>query len=117
MIDNDAMEYIVFNTGKAIKRILVGSIVYISKSKNGCELWFATGGGTFDSVHITNSIHDYEDKLLSAGFRYAHNSYMVNYYYIREINGDILVLNNGDMLNISRSKKKEFVEGYKQFYK
>ena len=48
-------------------------------------------------------------------FGRCHAAYMVNMDYIKEIRGLELLLDNGEIIGISKGKRKAFMEQYLQY--
>jgi len=71
---------------------------------------------TEDKEHRCLGKLDYYEKLLSKyGFFRCHKSYIVNLDMIRSVKGKIITLSNNTVINISQSKKNEFLGAYSEF--
>lgn len=92
-------------------RLKPEEITYISIEKHGSQ------------IHVTSQVMKYQfegkilskqrvgelyDKLKDHDFAYAHNSYIVNLRYVKQITAAELELRGGIILSIARSKEKEF---------
>jgi two-component system LytT family response regulator len=75
--------------------------------------------GNYSTVHImdekplmiTKAIGDVEEALMQAGFYRVHRKFLVNLQYVREYikrDGGLLVMKNGQIVPIARSRKEEF---------
>ncbi len=65
---------------------------------------------------IRKSLTDWESILPGNSFFRTGNSYLVNMEYIKEVKSR-LILENGDQINVSRGKRKEFLIAYDDFLK
>lgn len=52
-------------------------------------------------------MNDWEDHLKAYSFIRIHKSYLVNLAFIKEINGEYIKLDDGEMLKIGRTKMKK----------
>lgn len=91
------------------------------------DILYMESEGNYTTIHLENSqnivssrnLGDYETMLKQAGFYRIHNSTLININHIKEyIRGDggSIILKNGDELDVSKRRKKEFLEllGYGQ---
>lgn len=106
------LKYIFLNTENEYRKFDVNNILYVSKLKHSSELHTINEGS--DIFIIKERLKEIEIRLRECGFEYAHNSYMVNYRKINAFidNGKAIRLDNGEILNISRSNKNEFIKGH-----
>ena len=61
---------------------------------------------------VTKLLKDFEDLLLSYRFYRIHNSHLINLNYIQKYirgEGGQVVLQNGDVVDVARRKKDEFL--------
>jgi two-component system LytT family response regulator len=64
------------------------------------------------SLFVTRLLKDFEELLLPYRFFRIHNSHMINLNYIRKYirgEGGQVVMDNGDVVDVSRRKKEEFL--------
>ncbi len=64
-----------------------------------------------NSVVSRGSLQNVEEKLHNFGFLRCNKAYIVNPRFIAKIQGNDVVLTNGELLRIGRTRKKEFMEG------
>lgn len=104
--------YLFCHTKDQMIRIALSDILYISKIKYGSEVHTLE-----NSYKIKEHLKEFQDVLMSNGFGMAHNSYLVNYRRIVRFfeNDKALELENGELLNISRNHKEEFLRGHAMF--
>lgn len=92
------------------KRIAVDSIFYIESQ--GHYILLHTEGGDFQT---TGPLKKVEDLLEKKGFAKCHNAYLVNLKHVVGTKPASLVLNNGEELAISRTKKKAFMDSLNDY--
>jgi len=66
---------------------------------------------------VTRLLKDFEDILLPYRFFRVHNSHLVNLRYIRKFvrgDGGQVYLENGDIVDVSRRRKEEFLKLFHQ---
>ena len=87
-----------------VQRILLRSILYIEVQ--GHRLWLHTDG---QIVSGTGTLTEAEAKLQGKGFLRCNKCFLVNARYVQAVQGYELVLTNGEILQISRPRKKAFM--------
>lgn len=92
-----------------MKVLKISSLIYIESF--GHTLIYHTNEGNYKVRDKTN-MRTLEDKLVSHGFSRCNVSYLVNLSYLSEIDNNEVVLQNGERLPISRTKKKEFLDSF-----
>lgn len=103
--------YIVLSTKTMMKKIDINDIYYLEVSSH--VLRFKTRN---DDIQIRAKIKDYEEKLLKYGFVRCDNSYLVNLKYCSNVNISESTINiNGEIITISRPKKKTFLEALTKY--
>lgn len=89
----------------------VKDILYCQAQDNFTEFHFLDGR----KMLICRTLKHYDEALQDCGFQRIHRSYLVNLEYVVKYNkgkGGYLTLENGVELEISSSKKKEFLERF-----
>jgi two-component system LytT family response regulator len=92
------------------------------------EIIYCEASSNYTNFHFTNRsvicaskpIQEYEALLDDCGFVRIHKSFMVNLEHIREYvrgEGGVVILSNGQDLEVSRRKKETFMTRMKDFYK
>lgn len=90
-------------------------IVYIERGRKKSIVHLSTNSRLSGQVRECISMDKLEvlaEKLSEHGFGYPHNSYLVNILHIEKHANHELFLDNGEVLNIARSKEKSFMEKY-----
>lgn len=92
------------STKVGMKRILISEIKYVEVS--GHHLIYHAESGDTD---VCGSLGDLESQLGGAGFFRCNNCYLVNLAYVSELRSNEVVV-GGEPLQISRPRRKEFLE-------
>jgi two-component system, LytTR family, response regulator len=95
-------------TSEGLEFIQIKMIVHIESSSNYSKI-FLQGGKT---MLVTKLLKDFEDLLLPYRFYRIHNSHLINLNYIQKYirgEGGQVLLQNGDIVDVSRRKKEEFL--------
>lgn len=87
------------------QRLLLREICYIEVQ--GHKLTYHTEQG---AVPGSGTLQDTENRLRGKGFLRCNKCYLVNQKHIQTVTGSDVVLSNGEKLQISRLRKKEFLE-------
>ncbi|MBS1607148.1 MAG: response regulator transcription factor [Bacteroidetes bacterium] len=96
-------------TSEGLEFIVIGQIVRIESNSNYCRLHLVDG----KSLVITRLLKDFESLLLPYDFFRIHHSHLVNLKYVRKYvrgEGGQVVMQNGDIIDVSRRKKEEFLK-------
>lgn len=101
---------IVVSQASASLRLLLREILYIEV--RGHRLTYHTEQGDFE---CSGTLQEAEAKLHGWGFLRCNKCYLVNQRQIREVRGGDLILMNSERLQISRLRKKEFMEEFSAF--
>lgn len=105
IIQSRTVEYLTILQNGVHSRIAVPHIYYI-EVENHC-LKIHTGQEIFET---RGSLKEYDKKLQKYGFVKCNHCYLVNMAYINSVNASFAVLLNGEQLQISRPKRKEFLD-------
>lgn len=90
-------------------RLLLREVLYIEVQ--GHKLTYHTDQG---EVTGSGTLQETEERLHDKGFLRCNKGYLVNQRHIRLVNGCDLMLSNGESLQISRLRKKDFMEELSQ---
>ena len=91
-----------------IRLVQPENIVRIEASSNYSKIYFSNA----KPMIVAKVLHWFEDKLPPQMFARIHRSHLVNRMFINEINGskkNMLLLNNGETIIISRRKRNQQV--------
>jgi len=95
-------------TNEGLEFIVIKTIVRIESSTNYSRLYLTNK----HSLLVTKLLKDFEELLTPYRFFRVHNSHLINLNYISKyIRGDggQVVMENGDVVDVSRRKKEEFL--------
>jgi len=85
----------------------VRNIARIESSSSYCILHLISG----KNVTVTRLLKDFEEMLLSYRFFRIHHSHLINLDYIKKyIRSGQVEMENGDLIDVSRRKKEEFLK-------
>ena len=91
-------------------RLEIANISYIEVKDHQVE--FHVGKKSYS---VRGTLNLYEKKLMPYGFAKCNHCYLVNLKYVLAINTNFVVLTNGEELQISRPKRKEFLDKLASF--
>lgn len=94
--------------------VRIDEIAYIESF--GHDIIYHTKSGDFNTKE-RKSMKVIEKELSSHHFARCNVSYLVNLKYLSTVNGNELVLSNGETLMISRREKKEFIDAFFNYLK
>lgn len=100
----DAQEAVLVQRQNGMVRLRVQEISYIEV--RGHTLFFHTDTG---EISGSGTLHELEDKLKDKGFLRCNKCYLVNQRHIAAVQGYTLVMSQGEVLQISRPRKKTFM--------
>lgn len=103
-------EYFEYTRRGSSRKIGSDSILFIVSERNYLEIHTVDG----DGVTVPGKLDEAEQQLKS-GFVRCHKSYLVNLKYIAKYTATQFVMMNGEIIPISRSKKKEAADRYVLF--
>ncbi len=110
--DTKMMFPIVVNTDGEQLTISSEDIIYLEAEGKYCNI------RTPDKfVRSSKTIAKVFDLLPAHCFYRTHKSYAVNFYCIISVKNNIILLNNGERINISRNRITDFKKAYKDFVK
>lgn len=95
--------------GTRLVRLVVDEIFYIQVRSNYVRYY--TASGEYEERNVMKAI---EKELAPAGFGRCNNYCLVNLKHVSEIGKDSIVV-NGETLEISRARKKEFLDAVTKY--
>jgi two-component system, LytTR family, response regulator len=99
------MEKIFIRTSTGVKAVAPGNIIRIQASSNYCKIFFANDY----PLTVAKLLHWFENKLPAHSFCRIHRGHIINRDFISLVSSDSKVtLQNGEQLQVSKRKKKEF---------
>lgn len=97
--------------------------LYINKTKINCDdILYIEAIGHYCHLHMNNTLETKENiskllKELPSYFIQTHRSYLVNLKHVDAINKDVCVLDNQDLIPISRNSIKSVNKAFMEFLK
>lgn len=102
-------EKIAVPTGDGLEFIVIKNIVRIESSSNYSRLFFIDG----KNILVTKLLGEFEEMLTPYNFFRVHNSHLINIAYLKRYirgEGGQVVMQNGDVIDVARRKKEEFLK-------
>lgn len=90
-----------------IHRLNTRKILYISS--DGHVLKVVTQQ---EVKYYPGKLQEMEEKLAKHGFCRCHKSFLVNFFWIREIRAAEILMQNGELIPLSRHRRKEFMQQF-----
>jgi two-component system LytT family response regulator len=112
--DNRKEHKIALASAREIRFVNPADIVYCEASNNYTIFQLHSS----EKLTISKPLFEYDELLKDYGFIRCHNSYLVNRNYVKSIireKGDILLLETGDQVPVSRQKRDVTYELLKTF--
>ena len=94
--------FFIYNFNKRQCCVLLNDILYLKSDKKNIVLCLLN-----EVRHYMGCLNEEKNKLTDAFVRIG-QSYVININHIKECEGDIITMDNGDILSVSRSYKKDF---------
>lgn len=88
--------------------VVIKNILRIESSSSYSHIFFADG----KSILVTKLLKDFEELLTPYHFFRVHNSHLINLNYIKKYlrgEGGQVLMDNGELIDVSRRKKDEFM--------
>jgi two-component system LytT family response regulator len=113
---NHSVKKILINGHERAIFVNLDSIIRVEAQGSYTDFYLENGS----RISSTKSINHYENILDKSMFYKIHRSHIISISQIKEVikaDGDgILVMSNGNKINISRSKKNEFLKYIQQYF-
>lgn len=109
--DQHSIKKLVIQNVNGFKVVPLEDIFYLQGEVNYTRL-FLKGD---EKVMTSRTLKDYETFLIDFGFFRIHQSHLINLSHVKEyIKGDggVIVMNNGQHLNLSRRRKQQFLSRF-----
>jgi DNA-binding LytR/AlgR family response regulator len=100
-------------TNDGLEFLLISDIIRIESVSYYSNLFLVNGQVTL----VTRLLKDFEELLAPYRFFRVHNSHLVNLRYIRKFSrseGGQVVMENGDVVDVSRRRREEFLKYLQQ---
>ena len=100
-------------TGDGLEFLMIGHIIRIESSSYYSKVFLVNR----TPLLVTRLLKDFEEILAPYRFFRVHNSHLVNLRYIRKFvrgDGGQVYMDNGDVVDVSRRRKDEFLKLFQQ---
>ena len=109
-----APQRIALTTGEGLTFVPTSEIIYCEAESNYTNVVLAGG----KKILVSKTLRDIDDALSGDDFYRVHSSYLINLNHIKKfvrVDGGYLIMDNDATINISRSRKQEFMEMFSRF--
>lgn len=109
-----APQRIALTTGEGLTFVPTSEIIYCEAESNYTNVVLASG----KKILVSKTLRDIDDALSGDDFYRVHSSYLINLNHIKKfvrVDGGYLIMDNDATINISRSRKQEFMEMFSRF--
>ncbi len=113
LLETKQKNHLIIQGNGFVRKIPVETIRYIDVL--GHTISYHTPQGIISSTGA-KSIRKLESELLPDGFCKCNQCYLVNLRYVQSVEKDTAVLTDGECLNISRNRKKPFMQALLDFW-
>lgn len=96
---------IVVKINQNIHRIKSSDVYYIEVQNHKISIHLAD-----DKIEFVGKLADLEGDLKSCGFARCHVAFLVSFQYVVSVGAGSLILRNGEVIPVSRNRKKEFIQ-------
>jgi two-component system LytT family response regulator len=96
-------------TNEGVEFFEISQIIRIESSSNYSKIHFKDG----KVLLVTKLLKDFEEILTPYRFYRIHNSHLINLSYIKKYlrgDGGQVLLQNGEVIDVARRKKEEFLK-------
>ncbi|MDX1410337.1 MAG: LytTR family DNA-binding domain-containing protein, partial [Saprospiraceae bacterium] len=107
-IENNTVRKVALPTFDGLEFIKLDQILYCQSDGAYSHVYFSDGS----KMYISKSLRYLEEALCDYHFFRVHNSYIVNLNHVRKYtktDGGFLIMDNGDQVKVSRSKKEQLL--------
>jgi two-component system, LytTR family, response regulator len=112
-LNNKQPKRITIPTSDGLRFINIEDIVYLEASNNYTNIYLSTN----QKLLVSRTLKDFEDILPSDIFLRIHHSTVINKYYVEKYirgEGGQVVMRHGNVLDVSKRKKSEFLQAIGQ---
>lgn len=85
-----------------LKRVLIDEIIYLKADRSYCEIHLADS----KEIVVSLSLKEVEMHLPNEKFIRIHHSHTINSRYLQEISGNVVLMSDGEKMNIGREYRK-----------
>ena len=107
-IETNSVKKIALPTFDGLEFINLDDIIYCKSDGAYSNVYFTDG----TKLYISKTLRYLEEALCDFHFFRVHNSFIINLHYVKKYSktdGGMIIMNNGDLVKVSRSKKEELL--------
>ncbi len=104
LMPSNAEEFLYVNANDGMRRVSFSEIRYVEVYGHNVCLHTRD-----ENIVFRGTLKDIESQADKNLFARCNNCYLVNMYYVIKLKGDQLYLEGGDVLHVSRTRKKQFL--------
>ncbi|MCF2707020.1 response regulator transcription factor [Arcanobacterium haemolyticum] len=98
-------ESILVGSGSSLRRLDIADIVYLESNRHRMTIHTVS-----EEIVFSGTLKSLESDLAPRNFYRANSGYLVNLRHLKAITGEDALMSNGDVLKVSRSRKKGLME-------
>lgn len=110
-IKSNKTNYLLISTESGMMRLDTSEILYIESARNNMQIYTAE-----NTYIIARTMQSLEEELAEANFFRCSKWYLINLAHVSSINGTTIKIGETS-LEISRARKKEFIDALMEFYR
>ena len=102
-----------FKDGK--RDIVIDNIIYIESNLHTLRFVMRSASNSKEEFIMIATLNEAEENLKDFGLVRIHQSYLINLNHVKTVNAQLVIMDNGDKLSVSRSKYKSFKEALARY--
>ena len=104
-------EFVWVKTAGVLRRVNYGDIYYIEIIMHDIYMHMES-----ETINFRGSLKNLEEKLDPHMFSRCNNCYVVNLQYVTGVKDDVVILENGAELRVSRTRKRQFMNDLAAYF-
>jgi DNA-binding LytR/AlgR family response regulator len=101
---------ILVGAGSNLRRVNVADLIYLSSTRHHITVHTVD-----DTIGLSGTLKAFEDQLKAQPFYRSNSGYLINLQHVTAVEGEDAVMSNGDVLKISRSRKRGVLEALNNY--
>ncbi|MDR0416535.1 MAG: LytTR family DNA-binding domain-containing protein [Propionibacteriaceae bacterium] len=101
---------ILIGSGSSVRRMAVADVIYLSSTRHRITVRTAD-----EEIHLSGTLKAFENQLAGHHFYRSNSGYLINLQHLMAIEAEDAVMSNGDVLKISRARKKGVLEALNHY--
>lgn len=100
----------VVGSGSSVRRLAVADVIYLSSVRHRITVRTVD-----ESITLSGTLKAFEDQLAGHPFHRSNSGYLINLQHLVAIESEDAVMSNGDVLKISRARKRGVLEALNNY--